>query len=332
VPKQYVLKLTVKEREELQHVVRRGRVAGWKVQRVQALLQCDQGPDGPAWTDEQIVATYGITPRSLESWRKQAVERGPLSLLERKPRVTPSAVKAGGHGLILRFGGATLILACVAVVMSFFVTVTHEDAVYYLDRKSAIRLSNPRPGALYAVDGQQIFGDYLCEFEAENGDIIGAEASPRYYEFYNQAGELLPALAALNRILVDNDKSLQHQGENRTSYRKWQVRELTFINSLRPIKKSCELNVIRALDQGKRVCGINAVMIRHDDEAPYAVKFNNSCLIKCAENGAPCHPEGFPHLNDAAWTTRLKHQLDLITGGPASPVGGLQTTSRGMTS
>src|SRR5262249_26057063 len=54
------------------------------------MLQRDQGPDGPAWTDERIAEAYGITTRSRESWRKQAVERGPLSLLERQPRVTPA--------------------------------------------------------------------------------------------------------------------------------------------------------------------------------------------------------------------------------------------------
>ena len=90
MPKKYVLKLTAEERAELDRVVRKGRVAGWKVQRAQALLQCDQGPDGPAWADEPIAAAYGLTTRSLESWRKQAVERGPLALLERKPRVRPA--------------------------------------------------------------------------------------------------------------------------------------------------------------------------------------------------------------------------------------------------
>ena len=98
MPKKYVLKLTAEERAELQCVVRKGRVAGWKVQRAQALLQCDQGPDGPAWTDEQIAAASGITTRSLESWRKQAVARGPLSLLARKARSTPAvALKLDGE-------------------------------------------------------------------------------------------------------------------------------------------------------------------------------------------------------------------------------------------
>ncbi len=96
--KKYVLKLTAEERAELERVVRKGRVAGWKVQRAHALLQCDQGSDGPAWTDEQIAAAYGLTTRSLESWRKQAVERGPLSLLARKARSTPAvALKLDGE-------------------------------------------------------------------------------------------------------------------------------------------------------------------------------------------------------------------------------------------
>jgi transposase len=87
MPKKYVLKLTGDERGELERVVKRGKAAAWKVQRAQALLKCDQGPAGPAWTDEQIAEAFDCTPRSLESWRKQAVERGPLALLERKPRV-----------------------------------------------------------------------------------------------------------------------------------------------------------------------------------------------------------------------------------------------------
>jgi transposase-like protein len=89
VTKKYVLQLTVEERTELEQLVKKGKAAGWKVQRAQALLQCDQGPHGPGWTDESVAAAYGCTTRTLESWRKQAVEAGPLSLLQRKPRLTP---------------------------------------------------------------------------------------------------------------------------------------------------------------------------------------------------------------------------------------------------
>ena len=88
--KKYILKLTTDERTDLERLVRRGHVAGWKIQRAQALLHRDQGPDGPAWTDERIAEAYGITTRSLESWRKRAVEAGPMAPLGRKPRTMPA--------------------------------------------------------------------------------------------------------------------------------------------------------------------------------------------------------------------------------------------------
>lgn len=88
--KKYVLKLTAEERTELEQLVKKGKAAGWKRQRAQALLQCDQGAQGPGWTDALVAAAYGCSTRSLESWRQQAVESGPLSLLERQPRLTPA--------------------------------------------------------------------------------------------------------------------------------------------------------------------------------------------------------------------------------------------------
>ena len=94
----YVLKLTADERQELETLVRRGRAAGWKLQRAHALLQCDQGADGPAWKDADIAEAYGCTSRSVENWRKQAVEQGPLSLLERKPRSDKGEGKLDGTG------------------------------------------------------------------------------------------------------------------------------------------------------------------------------------------------------------------------------------------
>jgi transposase len=81
----YVVKLTAEERAELTALVTRGKAAAWKRQRAQALLLCDQGEQGPGWIDARIAEAVQRTSRSLENWRKQAVEEGPLSLLERKP-------------------------------------------------------------------------------------------------------------------------------------------------------------------------------------------------------------------------------------------------------
>lgn len=87
--KKYVVHLTSEERETLGRVIRDGKSAAWKVQRAQALLKCDAGPHGPAWPDAKIAEAFEVTTRSLESWRKRAVEEGPLSLLERKPENSP---------------------------------------------------------------------------------------------------------------------------------------------------------------------------------------------------------------------------------------------------
>ena len=75
--KKYVLKLSVEEREILANVIAQPRAPGWKVVRAQALLQCDQGPQGPALPDARIAAALGRTVNSLENWRKQAVLQGP---------------------------------------------------------------------------------------------------------------------------------------------------------------------------------------------------------------------------------------------------------------
>lgn len=83
--KLYVVKLTDEERSELSAVVHKGAAAAWKRQRAAALLKCDAGPMGPGWPDKRIAEAFGCTTRSLENWRRQAVELGPLSLLERKP-------------------------------------------------------------------------------------------------------------------------------------------------------------------------------------------------------------------------------------------------------
>jgi hypothetical protein len=82
--KRYVVKLTTEERAALGELVRKKKAAAWKIQRAQALLKCDQGSGGPDWPDARIAEAFGCTTRSLENWRKQAVEAGPLSLLERK--------------------------------------------------------------------------------------------------------------------------------------------------------------------------------------------------------------------------------------------------------
>ena len=94
----YRVKLTADERSEFEGLVRRGRSSGWKLRRAQALLKCDEGKGGPGWPDARIAEAFGVTTRSLENWRKQAVERGPGSLLKRKPQDRSMLRKLDGAG------------------------------------------------------------------------------------------------------------------------------------------------------------------------------------------------------------------------------------------
>lgn len=87
--KQHRVKLQADERATLEALVSKGKAAKWKLTRAQALLKCDEGEAGPAWCDQLIAEAYGVTTRSIENWRKQAVFQGPLSLLSRKPQSKP---------------------------------------------------------------------------------------------------------------------------------------------------------------------------------------------------------------------------------------------------
>ena len=101
--KKYTVKLTQEERAELARVAhgKKGKrhIAAWKVLRAKVLLKCDQGEWGPKWTDERLAAAFDLSVRCLERWRQRVVEEGPLSILERKPRLTPPvAPKLDGEG------------------------------------------------------------------------------------------------------------------------------------------------------------------------------------------------------------------------------------------
>lgn len=95
--KKYVLQLLPDERRTLEVVIHQPRAAAWKVLRARALLKCDQGKEGPAWSDSRIAEALECTAQSVENWRKQAVLEGPLSLLEKRSYPRRRAPKIDGE-------------------------------------------------------------------------------------------------------------------------------------------------------------------------------------------------------------------------------------------
>lgn len=87
--KKYTFKLSVEERASLREVADSPKAAAWKVQRAKVLLLAEAAPEGPGWVDSRIAQAHRVSTRSIESWRKKAVESGPLSLLDRSYGLLP---------------------------------------------------------------------------------------------------------------------------------------------------------------------------------------------------------------------------------------------------
>jgi transposase len=85
----YRITLTRQERKDLEVLTRCGKTGAKKFVHARALLLCDAGPDGPAWSVADAAEALGITSRTIEHLKQRFVEEGLESALERKPRQKP---------------------------------------------------------------------------------------------------------------------------------------------------------------------------------------------------------------------------------------------------
>jgi hypothetical protein len=65
----YRLKLSSEERQSLETLTRKKRIAASKVLKARALLLADESCQGKAWTDPQIIEAIGIKPTTLARLR-----------------------------------------------------------------------------------------------------------------------------------------------------------------------------------------------------------------------------------------------------------------------
>jgi transposase len=84
--KKYVVELTSQERKQLEGLIKKGKVAGYKIRHAQMLLKADQGRQGPGWPDKQIAEAFGAHLTTVERLRKRFVEEGLEAALERHKR------------------------------------------------------------------------------------------------------------------------------------------------------------------------------------------------------------------------------------------------------
>ena len=96
---QYVRHLISSERQWLIRIAKGRcgcrRPAGWKMERIRALLKCDAGSEGEGWTDEAIAAALDVSARRVGRWCRQDADEGPEAVLE-PPRPRAAALPTNG--------------------------------------------------------------------------------------------------------------------------------------------------------------------------------------------------------------------------------------------
>ncbi|SET71425.1 Homeodomain-like domain-containing protein [Nitrosomonas marina] len=96
--KRYVVKLTQAEREQLEGLVNKGKVAAYRRKHAQVLLLVDEGKQGPAFFDKDAAERTGFSRRTVEQIRERCVTEGLDSALERKKRCRNRSQKLDGDG------------------------------------------------------------------------------------------------------------------------------------------------------------------------------------------------------------------------------------------
>lgn len=83
--KRYRVTLTAEERQQLHQRLTAGRAAARSLLHARVLLKADEGPAGPAWTDEQICGALEVSDTTVARIRRRFVEDGLDLALGRKP-------------------------------------------------------------------------------------------------------------------------------------------------------------------------------------------------------------------------------------------------------
>ena len=82
--KKYIVRLADAERETLNEVLKRKRVASQKIRRARILLKADA--DGPNWSDAKIAEAFDCSVHAVELIRERLVTEGFELTLEGRPK------------------------------------------------------------------------------------------------------------------------------------------------------------------------------------------------------------------------------------------------------
>ena len=94
----YVVRLAHEERDELEALVKRGKVATDKRRRAHILLKADAGEQDSGLTDQEVANALDVGVATVHRVRQAYVEEGLQDALSRKPAVRHRPRKLDGEG------------------------------------------------------------------------------------------------------------------------------------------------------------------------------------------------------------------------------------------
>ena len=94
----YVVRLAQEEREELESLVKRGKVAAEKRRRAQILLKADAVAEGSGLADQEVASALDVGIATVHRVRQAYVEESLQGALSRKPAVRHRPRKLDGDG------------------------------------------------------------------------------------------------------------------------------------------------------------------------------------------------------------------------------------------
>ena len=84
MPKTHRVTLTGSDREWLIEFIGRGEAFAREQARARVLLKADDGPEGPAWSDDRIAEALELSAGGVAGIRRRFSERGTRSTVQRK--------------------------------------------------------------------------------------------------------------------------------------------------------------------------------------------------------------------------------------------------------
>ena len=104
----YNVTLELEEREQLEQLTRKGKIAASKLMHARALLLCDQSEhNNEPFMVKDAAKALGVSTRTIEKLKKRFVEEGLESAIERKPSTRRPTIKFDGE-----FDARIMQLAC----------------------------------------------------------------------------------------------------------------------------------------------------------------------------------------------------------------------------